>query len=55
MHRDQALVADELRALLLRPDLRPAGEALTDRQGIPVGPPLVALTVLWGAAVLLLF
>ncbi|WSB86468.1 hypothetical protein OHA60_23270 [Streptomyces cellulosae] len=47
-------VADELRALLLRPDLRPAGEALTDRQGMPVGPPLVALTVLWGAAVLLL-
>ncbi|MFE8952163.1 hypothetical protein [Streptomyces althioticus] len=49
-----ARVADELRALLLRPDLRPAGEAASDRQGMPVGPPLVALTVLWGAAVLLL-
>ncbi|MEZ7159071.1 hypothetical protein [Streptomyces sp. MAD19A] len=49
-----ARVADELRALLLRPDLRPAGEAASDRQGMPVGPPLVALTVLWGAAVMLL-
>ncbi|MGW3476631.1 hypothetical protein ACWDMR_14525 [Streptomyces althioticus] len=47
-------VVDELRALLLRPDLRPAGEAASDRQGMPVGPPLVALTVLWGAAVMLL-
>ncbi|MFI1957365.1 hypothetical protein ACH46L_19120 [Streptomyces althioticus] len=49
-----ARVADELRALLLRPDLRPAGEAASDRQGMPVGPPLVTLTVLWGAVVLLL-
>ncbi|MFD8253109.1 hypothetical protein [Streptomyces werraensis] len=47
-------VADELRALLLRPDLRPTDEAPSDRQGMPVGPPLVALTVLWGVAVLLL-
>ncbi|MGW7633588.1 hypothetical protein ACMAVT_18400 [Streptomyces sp. FW42] len=47
-------VADELRALLLRPDLRPTDEALSDRQGMPVGPLLVALTVLWGAAALLL-
>ncbi|MFF5340879.1 hypothetical protein ACFY4H_09215 [Streptomyces althioticus] len=49
-----ARVADELRALLLRPGLRPAGEAASDRQGMPVGPPLVTLTVLWGAVVLLL-
>ncbi len=47
-------VADELRALLMRPDLRPRDEASSDRQGMPVGPLLVALTVLWGAAALLL-
>lgn len=47
-------VADEVRALLHRPDLRPASEAPSGQQGMPVGPPLVALTVLWGAAVLLL-
>lgn len=46
--------AEELRALQLSPELRPAEEAPTDRQGMPVGPPLVALSVLWGAAVLLL-
>ncbi|MFH9178257.1 hypothetical protein [Streptomyces albogriseolus] len=47
-------VADEVRALLHRPDLRPDAEAGSGQQGMPVGPPLVALTVLWGAAVLLL-
>ncbi|MER5841077.1 hypothetical protein ABT099_12360 [Streptomyces prasinus] len=47
-------VVEEVRALLLRPELRPSEEAPTGRQGIPVGPPLVALSVLWGAAVLLL-
>ncbi|MEU9550682.1 hypothetical protein AB0D88_16795 [Streptomyces werraensis] len=47
-------VADEVRALLHRPDLRPDAEATSGQQGMPVGPPLVALTVLWGAAVLLL-
>ncbi|MFE2290045.1 hypothetical protein [Streptomyces sp. NPDC059452] len=46
--------ADELGALLLRPELRPLEEAPTGRQGMPVGPPLVALSALWGAAVLLL-
>ncbi|MFP1662539.1 hypothetical protein ACLCDR_13890 [Streptomyces cavourensis] len=46
--------AEELRALQLSPELRPAEEAPADRQGMPVGPPLVALSVLWGAAVLLL-
>ncbi|WP_157865031.1 hypothetical protein [Streptomyces prasinopilosus] len=45
---------EEVRALLLRPELRPLEEAPTGRQGVPVGPPLVALSVLWGAAVLLL-
>lgn len=47
-------VAEEVRALLLRPELRPLQEAPAGRQGVPVGPPLVALSVLWGAAVLLL-
>ncbi|WP_308340491.1 hypothetical protein [Streptomyces sp. ISL-112] len=47
-------VADEVGALLLHPELRPAEEAPTARQGTPVGPPLVAVSVLWGAAVLLL-
>lgn len=46
--------AEEVRALLLRPELRPAEEAPTARQGMPVGPPLVAVSLLWGAAVLLL-
>lgn len=45
---------EELQALLLRPELRPLEEAPTGRQGVPVGPPLVALSVLWGVAVLLL-
>lgn len=47
-------VADELRALLLHPGLRPSTEAPARQQGMPVGPPLAALSVLWGAAVLLL-
>ncbi len=47
-------VVEEVGALLLRPELRPLEEAPTGRQGMPVGPPLVALSVLWGAAVLLL-
>ncbi|MFG2511857.1 hypothetical protein [Streptomyces sp. NPDC048584] len=47
-------VAEEVRALFLRPELRPQEEAPVGRQGIPVGPPLAALSVLWGAAVLLL-
>ncbi|MFC7989998.1 hypothetical protein ACFUV2_11915 [Streptomyces pilosus] len=47
-------VADELRALLLHPELRPEREATAGQQGMPVGPPLAALSVLWGAAVLLL-
>ncbi|GAA3393785.1 hypothetical protein GCM10017752_36310 [Streptomyces roseoviridis] len=46
--------AEELRALLLHPDLRPLEEAPAGRQGMPVGPPLVALSTLWGVAVLLL-
>ncbi|MFF2697973.1 hypothetical protein ACFVUQ_06360 [Streptomyces cyaneofuscatus] len=46
--------ADEVRALHLDPELRPAEEAPASRQGMPAGPPLVALSVLWGAAVLLL-
>ncbi|MDT0398167.1 MULTISPECIES: hypothetical protein [Streptomyces] len=46
--------AEEVRALLLRPELRPQEEAPVGRQGMPVGPPLAALSVLWGAAVLLL-
>ncbi|MFF6870726.1 hypothetical protein [Streptomyces sp. NPDC012450] len=46
--------AEELRALLLHPELRPREEAPAGRQGMPVGPPLVALSALWGAAVLLL-
>ncbi len=46
--------ADELRALLLHPELRPTEEATARQQGMPVGPPLAALSVLWGAAVLLL-
>ncbi|GHH45220.1 hypothetical protein [Streptomyces candidus] len=46
--------AQELRTLLLKPELRPLEEAPTGQQGMPVGPPLVALTVLWGVAVLLL-
>nr|WP_240678897.1 hypothetical protein [Streptomyces sp. SID4937] len=46
--------AEEVRALVLRPELRPAEEAPTARQGMPVGPPLVAVSLLWGAAVLLL-
>ncbi|PVC65081.1 hypothetical protein DBP15_21765 [Streptomyces sp. CS065A] len=46
--------AGEARALVLRPELRPTEEAPTARQGTPVGPPLVAVSVLWGAAVLLL-
>ncbi len=47
-------VTGEVRALLLRPELRPSAEAPSGQQGMPVGPPLVALSVLWGAAVLLL-
>lgn len=46
--------ADEMRALHLDPALRPAEEAPAARQGMAVGPPLVALSALWGAAVLLL-
>nr|WP_237502740.1 hypothetical protein [Streptomyces sp. SID8374] len=46
--------AEEVQALVLRPELRPAEEAPTARQGMPVGPPLVAVSLLWGAAVLLL-
>lgn len=45
---------EEVQVLLLRPELRPLEEAPTGRQGVPVGPPLVALSVLWGVAVLLL-
>ncbi|MDK1472445.1 hypothetical protein QNO07_03230 [Streptomyces sp. 549] len=46
--------AGELQALLLRPELRPLEEAPTGRQGMPIGPPLVALSLLWGTAVVLL-
>ncbi|WP_229852042.1 hypothetical protein [Streptomyces roseolus] len=46
--------AGELGALLLHPELRPLEEAPAGRQGMPVGPPLVALSALWGVAVLLL-
>ncbi|MBC9716112.1 hypothetical protein H9Y04_26585 [Streptomyces sp. TRM66268-LWL] len=38
--------AEEVQALLLRPELRPLEEAPPGRQGMPVGPPLVALSVL---------
>ncbi|WP_433543813.1 hypothetical protein ACQPZG_00905 (plasmid) [Streptomyces sp. CA-294286] len=47
--------AQELRALLLEPELRPLEEAPTGQQGMPIGPLLVALSVLWGVAVLLLW
>lgn len=46
--------ADEVRALHLDPELRPAEEASAAWQGMAVGPPLVAVSALWGAAVLLL-
>jgi hypothetical protein len=46
--------AEELQALLLRPELRPLEEAPAGQQGMPAGPPLVVLSVLWGVAVLLL-
>lgn len=46
--------AEELRALLLHPELRPLEKAPAERQGMPVGPPLAALSALWGVAVLLL-
>ncbi|WP_030206306.1 hypothetical protein [Streptomyces bikiniensis] len=46
--------AEELRVLLLHPELRPLEEAPVGRQGVPVGPPLAALSALWGVAVLLL-
>ncbi len=46
--------ADEVRALVHDPDLRPWEEASAGQQGMPLGPALVALSVLWGAAVLLL-
>lgn len=45
---------EELRVLMLQPELRPLEKASAGRQGMPVGPPLSALSVLWGAAVLLL-
>src|SRR5690606_15835043 len=38
-------VTDELRALLLHPELRPTQEATAGQQGMPVGPPLAALSV----------
>ncbi|WP_254792748.1 hypothetical protein [Streptomyces sp. CC77] len=46
--------ADEVRALVHDPDLRPWEEASAGQQGMPLGPALVAVSVLWGAAVLLL-
>lgn len=46
--------AEEIRALLNRPELRPAGNAAPAEQGMPLGPVVVALSVLWAAAVLLL-
>lgn len=46
--------ADELRALLYDADLRPLEEAGPGQQGMPLGPVLVAVSVVWGAAVLLL-
>lgn len=47
--------ADELRALLHRPELRPLEEAEPGQQGMALGPLLVGGSVLWGVAVLLLF
>jgi hypothetical protein len=49
-----ARAAEEIRALLHRPELRPAGDAAPAEQGMPIGPVVVALSVLWAAAVLLL-
>ncbi|MDG9701572.1 hypothetical protein [Streptomyces sp. DH37] len=49
-----ARAAEEIRALLHRPKLRPAGDAAPAEQGMPIGPVVVALSVLWAAAVLLL-
>ncbi|WP_262387352.1 hypothetical protein [Streptomyces sp. TRM49041] len=46
--------ADEARALLHRPELRPREKAAPRQQGMPVGPLIVVFSVLWGAAVLLL-
>ncbi|MFF0449061.1 hypothetical protein ACFYT4_22090 [Streptomyces sp. NPDC004609] len=47
--------ADEARALWHRPELRPERDSAPGEQGMPLGPLIVALGVLWGAAVLLLF
>ncbi|MCH0539368.1 hypothetical protein I3F58_07295 [Streptomyces sp. MUM 203J] len=46
--------ADELRALLYDQGLRPLEEAGPGQQGMPLGPVLVAVSVVWGTAVLLL-
>ncbi|MEU3447076.1 hypothetical protein AB0H29_07585 [Streptomyces thermolilacinus] len=47
--------ADEAHALLRRPDLRPLENAAPAQQGMPVGPLIAVVSVLWGVAVLLLF
>ncbi|CAL9515853.1 hypothetical protein [Streptomyces sp. NPDC101145] len=47
--------ADEAHALLRRPALRPEQPATAAQQGMPAGPLLAVASVLWGAAVLLLF
>ncbi|MEE1939692.1 hypothetical protein V1L54_09740 [Streptomyces sp. TRM 70361] len=49
-----ARAAEEIRVLLHRPGLRPAGDAAPAEQGMPLGPVVVALSALWAAAVLLL-
>ncbi|PJE96456.1 hypothetical protein CUT44_18330 [Streptomyces carminius] len=49
-----ARAAEEIRVLLYRPGLRPAGDAAPAEQGMPLGPVVVVLSALWTAAVLLL-
>ncbi|MFD8940284.1 hypothetical protein ACFV0R_34385 [Streptomyces sp. NPDC059578] len=46
--------ADSLRALLDHPELRPTEVADAREQGMPLGPVVVTLAVLWGAVVLML-
>ncbi|MFD5556984.1 hypothetical protein ACFWIA_24490 [Streptomyces sp. NPDC127068] len=46
--------ADSLRALLDHPELRPSEVADAREQGMPLGPVVVTLAVLWGVVVLLL-
>jgi hypothetical protein len=53
-HPAAVRAADEAGALWQDPALRPARHATAAEQGMPLGPVVLALAVLWGAAVLLL-